>query len=422
MRQPRASSLFRLLWLGMNAAFIVAVLVFLYAAVIPRVYGPQLPSGVPGDTQSALEKIRSPQGFILLVAMPGVALFLGEVPQWYRTLKQRRAAKIISAHEAELEAAPGVAASPFLRSAAVLSICVVAAALGTYALAPRLGDDGAALARMSDETASIADHSVTLADGEAFDGDIQVLRNAEDPRLRDPATPPAERLTALRQMLLLNTNRFEALTVLDLDGRVRESTDENVANAGSNAAYREALDRRGVAAVFADQDIHYAAPILDGASKMLAVLLARTTPDRLWARTLSTSIDGSRALIVSADGKARAADRSELLVLPGAGNEVTRVDAVGSTMYCAARPIGVDTHLAAGLRVAACLPAAVALSPSPSERFSLAQSMAAVVATIVFGVLVLAVMFRGASRPRRTAAARVSPEEARLLSQREHYT
>jgi hypothetical protein len=411
-----------MLALAANVAFLLAIVLFLAASAIPQVSDVELWPVASGSLEPAVEKIRSPQGFIVLVAIPGVALFLGEVPQWYRTLKQRRAPKIISALEAELEAAPGVAASPFLRSAAVLSICVVAAALGTYALAPRLGDDGAGLARMSDEAASIADHSVTLADGEAFDGDIQVLRNAEDPRLRDPATPSAERLTALRQMLLLNTNRFEALTVLDLDGRVRETTDEKVVDLSGNAAYRKALDWRGVAAVFADQDIHYAAPVLDPAGNMHAVLLARTTADRLWSQTLSASIDGSRTLIVSADGNARAADGSELLVLPGATRDVTRVELDGLTMYCAARPIGVDTHLDAGLRVASCLPVGIAPSTARSERLFMEQSIGAMLAAISLGVLVLAYLFRGASRSRGTAAAGVSPEEARLLSQREYYT
>ncbi len=361
---------------------------------------------------SIVEHIRSPEGFLLLVVLPGLVLLLGEFPLWIRTLGKRRRQREAANLEDDTPGRERVA-SPFFTSIAVLSACVIAVTLAMYALAPRPNHENAALTRVSDETASIVNNSAVLADGEAFDGDIQLLRNADDPRLRDPSTSPADRVTALRQMLLLNTNRFEAFSILDLTGRVIATTDETQLDTGDNPAYVESRDRSGVAASFGDISIHYAAPVLDGAGVVQGVLLGRTTAERLWSQTLATSIDGSRTSITSVGGTNASA-------LPDVGSEVKRIDWAGSEMYCASRPIGENTHLDGGLRVTTCLPSAAVVSTSYSERRYLGESVLTVVAAIIVGGLLLAFTFRTATS-RRTEAASVRALEARLLSQRQYH-
>lgn len=420
----RSSLALHLAVLGAHGVFLAAVMLFIAASLLPQYWEMGSRGGAAGDLESALRLVRSVKGFVLLVALPGAALVLAEVPGWVRRMRADRARNVDAGAEGETRAPLGRRPTPLLLPAAVLTICVVASTTATYVLAERPGgDEGRAAARIPEEAASIADHGVTLADGEAFDGDIQILRNAEEPRLRDPATPGVEQLTALRQMLLLNTNRFSALSILDLSGEVLVTTDESVVESGDNTAYREARAEGGVAAVFGEEDIHYAAPIFDGGGNIHSILLARTTGTRLWSQTLSMSIDGSRSFIVDASGTGRGAAQGETIVLPSAASDGTmpRVELAGAPAYCAARSIGAGTHLDAGLRVASCLPAEEAPLPATSTRLPMARAAGVAVASAAFGVVALVYLLRGVRRPERAVPASVRALEARLLSQREFY-
>ena len=86
----------------------------------------------------------------------------------------------------------------------------------------------AADTRASSEAISFAEHSGTLATGDAFDGYIQMLRYADDPVVHSKASTREARVGAMQQLLYLNINKFSSLTIADRSGLVLASTDPSI--------------------------------------------------------------------------------------------------------------------------------------------------------------------------------------------------
>ena len=312
----------------------------------------------------------------------------------------------------------------------VVTVAIAGVAVAIFAIAPRpASGDGAG--RIAAEAVSVAKHSGSLADGEAFDGDIQILRNADDARLRDPATLPEDRETALRQMLLVNTNRFDAFALVDLHGNPIAATDATLGRPTGSAAYRQSLGSDSVSAsdLVTDPDgavtLDYAAPVRDERGRTQAILVGRTTPARLWATTLHATIDGGRNVIVAGDGRPVAgvgdtAAAATAGLIAGDGPHSHTIAGVPS--ICALVPIGRDTHLDHGLSVASCLPSSLIATAAsfPALQFAI---NAVAVALVAFSAALLLLAWllgeRARPEPKTEAPSGLKAIEARLLAQRE---
>jgi hypothetical protein len=309
--------------------------------------------------------------------------------------------------------------SPFLAGAAVLVLGLGAYAAAAYLLAPRGSDqDG----RVAAEAVSVVAHAQRLADGEAFVGDIEILRDASDLRLRNYELPAAEKLTALRQMLLLNTNRFEALALLDLQGNVVQETASMFEGVGQGGVYFEAVRTGGVTASFDDGIATYAAPVRGFDDAVIGVLVGRMTHERVWSQTLGLSIDGGRTLVVAPDGSALDREYEErfALALPESG--VALMELPGGNAYCAAAPVGMGTHLDAGMRVAYCLPASLAVAETLPFRQYLIDLMGIATIIAAIGTVALAYLIREREPSpvdEQEQPAPLSAVEARLLAHKE---
>lgn len=394
-----------------------------------------------------VDRVRSPIGFLALMVLPALIIVAGEASVWRRFFRDRGQAHAAPAggpttarpqpyQYPQLDPAwpPRAGESPrtprshapsaFLLAATVMTLAATAVAVAMWVLAPRPAapDTGA---RLTAEASSIAAHSATLANAEAFDGDIQVLRNAADPRLADPNTPPEDRATALRQMLLLNTNRFDAFALADLHGALLASTDAAPGPITQRAAYLQSAASSAVAmAAVAAQDgsvaLDYAAPVRGTNGATIAILIGRANPQRLWTSTLATSIDGSVSFVVDNGGRAIAGATGA--APDGVVSGATAM--IGATpSYCALAPIGRDTHLDLGWNVASCLPLSLAPASAPYPALRYAVDAVAIVLVVFSAALLLLAWLLG-ERDRAVRTAETSPSglkaiEARLLAQRE---
>jgi signal peptidase len=337
----------------------------------------------------AVEQTRSVTGFIFLLVLPALALIGGEIPLWYRALRGRDPA---SAHEVTPPVL-NAGRSPLTWSAVIIVFAVVTATAATMYFAPRPGrfDD-----RVLAESQSIAANLAGLAEAEAFAGDIQLLRDVEDPRLRVETTPEDERLTALRQMLLVNTNRFESLMLIALDGRVLASTGALPVEPRQSPAFLRAVATDGIASIVTGPAIEFAAPVRSMDGRTQSVLLARASVDRLWSGTLATSIDGSTARLARTDG--------------------TPITAGGEDAgVCAMAPVARDTTFG-GLRAVACLPAALAGAPAYPLSRAVAAAAAVSALTAAVAILLLLAVARTPASWRSARRAEQQAMESRLLS------
>jgi hypothetical protein len=228
----------------------------------------------------------------------------------------------------------------------------------------------AADARASNEASSFAEHSGTLATGDAFAGYIQILRDAEDPVVRTKTAAREERVAALQQLLYLNVNRFESLSIADRSGLVLATTDSAIVTVRDSATFTKTranlspansdvilptIGKRGY--------VEYATALHEADGTNWGFLVARADPARLWNATLLATVDGSRNVIINHAGQFAAGVPDELLGQPWKGSAIgtqgVQASIDGIESICGLAPIGKDTQIDRGLDVASCLPVSV---------------------------------------------------------------
>ncbi len=248
--------------------------------------------------------------------------------------------------------------------------------------------------RASAEATSFASHSSWLATGDAFGGYIQMLRDAEDPAVRDIAVPSDVRSASLRRLLELNTNRFTALAVVDLNGTLIAASDPSLLDAASSQAYSTVRANRGnansdiVLPAGAPAYVDYATILVDPLAGPWAVLVARADPTRLWQSTLAATVDGGRNVIINRDGQLAAGTSPELLGTTWAASEFAgdayRSTVVGVDSICSLAPIANDTQIDHEWNVASCLPATTVLAAgSAPNRVATVAGVGALCAAIL---------------------------------------
>lgn len=397
------------------------------AVAIPRV-GP------------VVEAARSPVGFALLVVVPAVVVLMNEASVWWRFLRGRPSPRGGPASAAEDRTRPRPAVSPPLPapgrvshpSLVVVALALVAFTASTVSVAAYLAvarGPSAGVGRLADEALSLSGHSAYVATSEAYARDIAILRLAEDPALR--SDDPAGRAASLRRLLEQPSNMFDSLAVIGPDGRVLATTDPAIVDVHASAAFLVALAQRTVASsALPPQDgappmADYAVPLANADGSVAGVLLARTSAARLWPLTLATTIDGSRNLIVDADGNviaggpAGAAGRPWRAQPDARGTVRTELD--GAAAICGVGVIGEGTPLDVGWRVASCLPASLAAASGDMSlrRYILTTATAAGVAVVIAAVVLYVVARAGrAHTPRRAAPVGFKAIEARLRAAR----
>jgi hypothetical protein len=229
----------------------------------------------------------------------------------------------------------------------------------------------------------------------------------------------------MRQMLLLNTNRIDAFSLADLHGVPLASTDGSFGPITTHAAYLQSTASGSVSmsALISDggdTEIDYAAPVHDATGATIAILVGRTTPQRLWITTLATKIDGSANVLLDRDGHALGLGSSAPAWTPASGAQTAAVDGVPSA--CAQAPIGRGTHLDQGWTIASCLPRSIAVQSAPFPSLRFAVDAIAIVLVVFSAALLLLAWLLG---ERERAVRKPLPPtglkaiEARLLAQRD---
>ena len=264
---------------------------------------------------------------------------------------------------------PSITFSPFALALALAAAAVVALGALTY-YGAREFSGRAADRRAAEEATSLARHSATLATGDAFDGYLQILRYAEDPAVRDPATPREERRAAMWQLLFLNTNDFVALAVADNEGRVLASTDPAMEHISGSPAYLEtrASDNPANSDIIVPEPgkpgyVEFTAALHDTDGSVWGIIFGRADPERLWRSTLKASVDGSHNIIINNQGMMATgvpvADLGSAWAGRPANDGSVRATIAGVDSICGLGPIGESTRIDRGWHVAACLPASL---------------------------------------------------------------
>jgi signal peptidase len=265
----------------------------------------------------------------------------------------------------------------FLSAVGVASVALAAVAAFSYVTAPRPSRQPQQ-ERLDHEIESISALSAKLARSEALGGDAQVSQYVTDAALRSPQASEAERLGALRQAILLDTNTLSALAVIDLNGRVITSTDASITDVHDSQAFlvTRANDRisSSDAVLFEGRHgyIDYAAPIRAADGTTWAILLGRADPMRMFANTLSASVDDSANLILTGDSRLVGGVTDSLLGTTWnaqrASAGAVRASIDGNAVLCQMTTIGAGTDVDHRLQVASCLPVSLA-APAAGTNF-----------------------------------------------------
>ncbi len=259
--------------------------------------------------------------------------------------------------------------SPLVAAVAAVALAVALVSAFTYYSAGAF-NRRAADTRASNEAASFASHSATLATGDAFAGYIQILRDAEDPIVRNKTAAQDERVRALQGLLFLNLNRFDSLTIAERGGLVLATTDASLVSVRDSAAFAETRANLSPANsdVILSQSgrrgyVEYTSALREPDGTTWGVLVARADPSRLWTATLLAAVDGSRNVIINNAGLFAAGVPDELVGQPWKGSTLgpngVRATIDGVDSICGLAPIGKDTQIDRGLNVASCLPTSV---------------------------------------------------------------
>jgi len=258
------------------------------------------------------------------------------------------------------------ATSPFARAIVVCAAAVAFVAALTYYGADEFSRR-AVDQRAASEAASLAGLSAHLATGDAYQTYLEMLRYADDPRVHNRATPPADRRTAMQQQLYLNTNNLAALAVADRSGNVLATTDPSITHVLDSDAYlkaRNTLTAANSDVIMTDPGatgyVEFSAPLRDDDGETWGVLIGRADPARLWGPTLKASVDGSRTVIISGAGELAAGVPEAMLKQPWRGEPLAgggvRADIDGVDSICAVDAIGQGSPIDRGTMVASCLP------------------------------------------------------------------
>ena len=311
-------------------------------------------------------------------------------------------------------------------SAFVLAVTAIIAAVTFVGILTFYGADEfsgrAADTRASGEAMSFAEHSSTLATGDAFDGYVQILSYADDPILNTYASPANDRAAALQRLLYVNVNKFKSLTIVDRSGIILATTDSTISDIRPSTAFSET--RANLAPANSDiilpeagrrGYVEYSAPLRDPSGTTWGILLGRADPATLWNGTLLATVDGSRNVIINSQGLFSAGVPDELLRQPWHGrpldNGGVRANIAGVDSICGLAPIGEGTQIDRGLNVASCLPASIIQIErhSATDKQGLITIAAAVLA-IVLASLLLKVLI-GTGENSGEPFARVSTAE-----------
>lgn len=290
---------------------------------------------------------------------------------------------------------------PFAIALGVVAVAVAFVAALSWYGADRFTSN-AAEARASEEAASFASHSATLATGDAFGGYLQILRYADDPVLRNPRATADQRNAAMQQLLYLNTNRLQSLALADRAGILLAATDPSIGDVRRSEAFNSSRADLGPAnsdiilpAAGEPGYVEFTAPVRDASGAVWAILYGRADPDRLWAQTLLASIEGGRNVIINNQGQFSAGVPSQLLRAPWSGrtldNGSVRADIAGVDSICGLGAIGKDTRIDHGWNVASCVPAS--LIQTEASRAMGKQGLVTAAAA-VFAVCIAALVLR----------------------------
>lgn len=301
--------------------------------------------------------------------------------------------------------------SPFIAALLALAAAVSFVAAITY-FGARVFTGRAADDRASGEAQSFARTSGTTATGEAYAGYIEILRYADDPLVRTQATPPDARAGAMQQLLYLNTNRMDALAVVDRSGLILARTDDSIEDVRGSEAFQRTRANLGpansdiVLADGADPYVEYTAPLRDPGGTIWAFLYARTDPRKLWSATLAGTVDGSRNVIINAEGRYSAGVSADLIGRPWSGvplkNGSVRARIDGESAVCGLGAIGRDTQIDHGWNVASCLPASVVHAEA---RDAMGQQLLVTIAAAVLAIVLAGGMLRVLLAPPPAASA-----------------
>jgi signal peptidase len=290
----------------------------------------------------------------------------------------------------------------FLSGVGVATVALAAVAVFSWATAPRQSQEPQQQ-RLNREIESIAALSAKLARSEALGGDAQVAQYVADASLRNPQASEAERLGALRQAILLDTNTFSALAVIDLNGRVITSTDAAITDVHDSQAFlvTRADDRISSSDAVLPEGRHgyldYAAPIRAADGTTWAILLGRADPMRMFAGTLGASVDDSTNVLLTGDERLVGGVTDSLLgttwQAQPAGAGSVRASVGGRNVLCQASGIGAGTDVDHQLQVASCLPVSLAALTAGADYgryglyvvgFTAAAALAAAIALWIF--------------------------------------
>lgn len=314
--------------------------------------------------------------------------------------------------------------TPFAIAVAVVAVAIGFIAAVSYYSA-REFSGRAADTRASNEAMSFAAHSARLANGDAFSGYIQILRYAEDPVVTAKYAEPNARQNALQQLLYLNTNKFDSLTIADRTGIIFATTDSRIATMQGSVTFAET--RANLSPANSDimlpeagkpGYVEYTAPLRDVDGSIWGILVGRADPARLWRETLLAGVDGGQNVIINNSGQYAAGVPDELLRLPWHGqplpNGAVRASIAGVDSICGLAPIGKDTQIDRGLNVASCLPASIIQAEQNDATGKQALiTLAAAVLAIVAAAALLRVAWRRAlaagGAPAAPLDARVAP-------------
>ncbi|MEX2247415.1 MAG: cache domain-containing protein [Dehalococcoidia bacterium] len=293
--------------------------------------------------------------------------------------------------------------SPYVVYLGVIAVAV--AFLGTLTYFGAREFSGRAVnSRAADEARSLADHSASLATGDAFDGYLQILRYAEDPAVRDRGVPADERIAALSQFLYLNTNDFAVLMVADRSGRLLASTEASITNVSGSPALAEARSTGtpSNSDVIITEDgeayVEVATPLRGSDGLIWGILVGRAEPGRIWRATLQASVDGSRNVVINNEGLLAAGVPDALVGEPWHGqplaNGSVRADVAGVDSICGLGAIGRGTQIDHGWTLASCLPVSLmqAEHGDATDRLGLITIAAAVLAMVGAAGLLRVVM------------------------------
>lgn len=305
---------------------------------------------------------------------------------------------------------------------AILGAAVAFVALITW-YGSRQFSERAADSRASNEAMSFAAYSSRVATGDAFDGYIQILRYADDPVINNKTASATDRSNAMQQLLYLNVNKFDSLTIVDRAGIMFATTDSRIATVKDSQAFADTRANLGPA----NSDIvlpeagkrgyvEYTAPLRDPDGSVWGILLGRADPARIWAGTLVANVDGSTNVIINSQGQFAAGVSDTLLRLPWQGqtlaNGGVRANIGGFDSICGLAPIGRDTQIDRGLNVASCLPASIIqIERGRATNKQGLITFAGAVLAIVVGATLLKLTSRGALADAPPASDRDAVDE-----------